>query len=253
MNHRYGWLHELSDERDYRYSVYRYAEATAPLPSSVDLRPKCPPVYDQNGWGSCVAQATAGALEFDRMGQRLVDFTPSRMFVYYNGRAMEGTTKTDGGMYVRDAMKVAATLGAPPETIWTQTQAHLLKKPSAKAYAEALKHQALQYLKLDNTQVDQLRACLAAGFPFVFGATLYASFESAAAQKTGIVPMPKSKEQVLGGHAQLAVGYNDATGRFLVRNSWGTGWALAGYEWMPYDYLTSTKLCDDFWTIRKVE
>lgn len=91
--------------------------------------------------------------------------------------------------------------------------------------------------------------CLAEGYPFVFGFTVYESFETRKVVETGIASMPRKKERVLGGHAVLAVGYNQKDKRFLVRNSWGTGWGKNGYFTMPYEYLKT--LAADFWTIRK--
>jgi len=95
--------------------------------------------------------------------------------------------------------------------------------------------------------------CLAEGYPFVFGFTVYESFESPAVAKTGVLDMPKPQEKTLGGHAVMAVGYDDKAKRFLVRNSWGSDWGLKGYFTIPYDYLDSRNLADDFWTIRAME
>jgi C1A family cysteine protease len=86
----------------------------------------------------------------------------------------------------------------------------------------------------------------------VFGFTVYESFESAEVARTGALQMPKPKEGVVGGHAVLAVGYDDKIERFMVRNSWGTSWGKKGYFTMPYTYLLSENLSDDFWTIRLV-
>jgi C1A family cysteine protease len=99
-------------------------------------------------------------------------------------------------------------------------------------------------------QIDQLKACLASGYPFVFGFSVY---ESQTVARTGRVPMPKPTEQVLGGHAVLAVGDGDTNGRFIVRNSWGPVWGMSGYFTMPYPYALDANLCDDFWTIKLVE
>ena len=57
----------------------------------------------------------------------------------------------------------------------------------------------------------------------------------------------------VGGHAVIAVGYDDSTSRITVQNSWGTSWGDKGYFYMPYQYITNTNLADDFWTIRLVE
>ena len=151
----------------------------------------------------------------------------------------------------RDGIKSVSKDGAPHETLWPYDISQFTTKPSAAAYKDALKHRAILYQRLTQT-VDQLKGCLASGYPFVFGFSVYESFESQAVAKSGKVPMPKAKEKQIGGHAVLAVGYDDASKRFIVRNSWGTGWGLAGYFTIPYAYLTDTNLADDFWTIKQV-
>jgi C1A family cysteine protease len=98
-----------------------------------------------------------------------------------------------------------------------------------------------------------LKGCVAEGFPFVFGFVVYESFEGQEVADTGKVPMPKAHEAVLGGHAVLAVGYDEDQQRFIVRNSWGDDWGMDGYFTMPYPYLLQGSLSRDFWTIRRVE
>ena len=87
----------------------------------------------------------------------------------------------------------------------------------------------------------------------MFGFTVYEAFESQQVAQTGVLNMPQPGERSMGGHAVMAAGYDDAQKRFIVRNSWGTGWGQNGYFTMPYDYLTSRNLSDDFWTIRRGE
>jgi C1A family cysteine protease len=106
------------------------------------------------------------------------------------------------------------------------------------------------YQRLDSSNLNQLKGCIASGYPFVFGFTVYDAFESQEVAKTGVLNMPGPKEKVQGGHAVLAVGYDDAAQRFTVRNSWGKDWGIKGYFTIPYSYLTTTDLADDFWTIR---
>lgn len=248
---RFGWIPDLPDQRDFVYAAP--AAVLATLPSSADLRPLCPAVYDQGALGSCTANAIAAALEFDQMKQGASDvFVPSRLFIYYNERAIEGSIDEDAGAMIRDGIKSVAQVGAPHESAWPYVIARFRSKPPAKAFADASSHQALLYQRL-RPRADQLRGCLASGFPFVFGFTVYDSFESSMVAKTGRVPLPAPSESPIGGHAVMAVGYDDARAWFIVRNSWGSAWGMRGYFTMPYDYVLDPNLCDDFWTIRSVE
>jgi len=248
-NQRYGWIPDLPDHRDHLYAAP--VVHVQSLPPSADLTPKCPPVYDQGQLGSCTANAIGGAIQFDRGQQKLTDFTPSRLFIYYNERDMEGTVDTDSGAQIRDGVKSVAQLGACREDPTWPYSKPFDAKPSGAAYAEAADYKIKQYQRVAR-DLNQMRACLASGFPFIFGFTVYDSFESDAVAKTGVVPMPSPTESVLGGHAVLAVGYEDNTQRFIVRNSWGSHWGQKGYFTMPYSYLMQSSLASDFWTIRLV-
>ncbi|WGJ13341.1 C1 family peptidase [Methylocapsa sp. D3K7] len=247
---KYGWLPDLPDARDFSYAA-PLNQFRGGLPSSVDLRPKCPPVYDQGQLGSCTGNAIASAIEFDQRKQGTPEFVPSRLFIYYNERVMEGTVKQDAGAQIRDGIKSVAQLGAPPETDWPYDIAKFSKQPPAKAYKDAKQDIVTSYARVVQS-LTQMQGCLAAGFPFVFGFTVYESFESKTVASTGIVPMPAPGEQVLGGHAVVAVGYRDAKRQFIVRNSWGPDWGAKGYFYMPYEYLLTNDYADDFWTIRSV-
>ena len=247
----YGWLPDLPDGRDLLYAAA--PKPLAKLPEKVDLSPGCPPVYDQGQLGSCTANAIAGALQFDQKKQRLKQvFTPSRLFIYYNERAMEGTIESDSGAAIRDGVKSVAKRGAPRETSWPYKIEDFRDKPSREAYAEGKKHQAIRYLRVTQS-LSQLKGCLAEGFPVIFGFSVYESFESPRVAKTGEVEMPRASESFMGGHAVLAVGYDERSQRFIVRNSWGKGWGKRGYFTMPYPYLLQSSLSRDFWTIRRVE
>ena len=253
---RYGWVPDLPDQRDHMYAAP--PPVLSALPPSFDLTPKCPPVYDQGQIGSCTANAIAGALEFDRMKQALQDFVPSRLFIYYNERAMEGTVNSDSGAMIRDGIKSVATLGDCPEKQWPYDGSpfppnpKLTQKPPQSCYTQALKYKAVQYQRLSQI-LAQLKGCLASGYPFVFGFTVYESFESSTVAQTGHASLPSPGEGVVGGHAVMAVGYDDAHQWFIIRNSWGTGWGMKGYFTLPYAYLTDRHLSSDFWTIRLVQ
>ena len=247
---RYGWVPDLPDARDHMYAAP--VAMLAALPPKVDLRPNCPPVYDQGQLGSCTGNAIAGAVQFEREKQHLTpDFVPSRLFIYYGERVIEGTVGTDSGAQIRDGIKVVANQGVPPETDWPYDITKFTQKPPAKAYTDAHLDRAVAYQRLVQN-LNQMKGCLASGYPFVFGFTVYESFESAQVEQTGHAPMPAPGEQQLGGHAVMAVGYDDAPQTLLVRNSWGSGWGMAGYFTLPYAYVTQASLASDFWTIRLV-
>ena len=257
-----GWIPDLPDHRDFSYAAPR--ATLRALPPSVDLRPSFPAApYDQGQIGSCTANAIAAAIQFDRAkaGQKPA-FKPSRLFVYYNERKMEHTIPLDNGAQIRDGIKSVNKLGdcsektwpyddtpADPDTHVFPSHSAAIAQPSKAAYAEAKKCTAVAYFRIDNS-LRQMKGCLADGYPFVFGFTCYDSLWDAKDKPVTVVPMPGPKDGVAGGHAVLAVGYDDAKEQFIIRNSWGRRAQDHGYFYMPYDYLANDDLATDFWTIR---
>lgn len=244
--HGYGWVPDLPDHRDIMYSAVRMIPAT--LPSAVDLRSMCSPVEDQGQLGSCTGNALAGALEFLEIKDKAPFVDVSRLFIYYNERVLENTVESDSGAMIRDGIKTLAKEGVCSEKCWPYDISKFTVKPPESCYTEAATHQITSYQRIQT--VDEMRACLAEGYPFIFGFSVYESFESPEVAQTGIAPMPKPDENLLGGHAVVAVGYDDSQKRFIVRNSWGEHWGMKGYFTIPYDYLGNDNLADDFWTIR---
>jgi len=250
MNRKLGWKPDKPDQRDLWYHNYKLMHLAARQDKVVDLRHNCPPIWDQGELGSCTAHAIAAILEYNRIQQKIQDFTPSRLFIYYNERWMEGTITSDAGAEIRDGIKSVATQGYCDEHLWAYHPEYFAFKPPAACYQNAKKYKALNYYRLDNTNLDVLRSCLDNGELFVFGAAIYDSFYQG--DKGGHVPMPQVHEKMLGGHAICCVGYNDFTKEFMIRNSWGTSVGDHGIYYMPYSYLTNANLCDDFWSIQQV-
>ena len=248
---RLGYIPDLPDHRDLKMQLPGEFLEKA-LPPSVNLISLCPTIYDQGQLGSCTANSIAAAIEFDRIKQGLADFNPSRLFIYYNERVMEGTVDTDAGAMIRDGVKSVNKQGAPPETIWPYDITKFTLPPSQEAIEQGAQHPALQYARVPRS-LPFMKACLASGFPFVFGFSVYDSFMSSDTASTGIVNMPGAGEKLLGGHAVLCVGYSDDVQRFTVRNSWGPNWGQKGYFSMPYEYLLNPDLSDDLWKITLVK
>lgn len=257
-NINYGWKPQKADSRDFQFErlVHLKSFRTTALPSHVYLRRFCSEVTDQGQLGSCTANALTNLLEYNEnangRGGAQFKFL-SRLFVYYNERALEGTVSQDAGAEIRDGIKTLATNGVCPESEWPYVIGQFAVKPTAQCYTDGTPYTIHSYYALNN--LTDMRTSLANGQPFVFGFTVYDSFESQQVANTGVLNLPASTEQVLGGHAVMAIGYNDAQQRFLIKNSWGKGWGLSGelsgYFTIPYAYLTNPSLASDFWTVVK--
>jgi C1A family cysteine protease len=247
----HGWVPDLPDHRDSHYAAP--AKLLRTLPARVDLRKNCPPVYHQGRLHSCTANAIAAAIQFGKMKQAHPEILrPSRLFIYYNERAIERSIHSDCGAQIRTGIKSVAKRGVCHEGLWPYRQKRFRHKPRRNCYTEAKKHPALTYYRVRRT-LPQLKACLASGYPFIFGFTVYESFHSKKVRQTGRAFMPVRRDKVRGGHAVLAVGYEDAQRRFIIRNSWGGKWGMGGYFTLPYDYCINHHLSEDFWTIRIVK
>jgi C1A family cysteine protease len=257
QGHGLGWLPDIPDQRDILFDAkVVLAQLAAPLPDKIDLRSSCPAVYNQGQLGSCTANALAAAFDFDRHKEGQPFMTPSRLFIYWNEREIEGTVSSDAGARIRDGVKVLRKIGTPPETDWPYDITQFTVKPDAEAFNDAHKNESLKYQRILSATSDpthDMLVCLASGYPFVSGITVYESFESPQANKTGVIPMPNSNESVLGGHAILVVGFEKSDQRFICRNSWGSDWGDHGYFYLPFAYLTNPGLASDMWVIQSVE
>jgi len=234
------------DSHDLRDKVYSaIIEHAGQLPACVDLRSLCSPVVDQGALGSCTANAIASGLREFLLLQAKHTLVPlSRLFLYYEERKLENTINEDSGAMIRDGMKVLQTMGVCPEAEQPYNIAKFTKAPTAKDIADAVKYKISEYHRV--TSLTLLKATLFANQPVVVGIDVYESFESDAVATTGVVPMPVADEQLLGGHAVLAVGYDDTKKQVIVRNSWGAGWGDKGYFYLPYDYFATH--VSDMWT-----
>lgn len=238
MAHSYGWRRSLPDHRDYRYSANpRIIRA---LPPKVDLRAQFPPVWDQGNLGSCTAFAIDAAFEFVQLRTPESFFEPSHLATYYNEREIEGTVMYDSGAEMRTSIKAVVQYGVCPQTMWPYAIDKFTTKPPPECYTVALKNQGLIYSGVQQT-LCQMQGVLASGFPFVYGFSVYESFEFIGSD--GIMPMPESGEAVLGGHAVVACGYDNETRRFTVRNSWGD-FGDKGYFYCPYEFMVSEDVAD---------
>jgi len=263
-----GWTRDLPDVRDYGLDtpeVEAVLASSKPLkkarkgvPASVDLRVSCSPIEDQGSLGSCTANAGVGLLEYFERRAHGKYLDGSRLFLYKATRNLLGW-KGDQGAYLRSTMKAMALFGVPPEEVRPYDVSAFDDEPPAFCYAFAQNFKAIRYYRLDRAGTpgkDVLSAVkrnLAAGLPSMFGFTVYSSMPGIG-EGSGDIPYPQTGEAVKGGHAVVAVGYDDARtigneeGALLVRNSWGVGWGEKGYGWLPYRYVLA-QVAVDFWSL----
>ncbi|MDD1749461.1 MAG: cysteine protease [Methanothrix sp.] len=294
-----GWLRDWPDSRDYTPETNSVSAKLKELgqtesikamikkvgvekpkkeaQASVDLRRWCSPIENQLSLGSCTAHAGIGLVEYfeRRSFGRHID--ASRLFLYKTTRNMLHWTG-DTGAFLRTTMGAMRIFGVPPEEYWQYNPFDTVPvfntpmydtEPPAFCYSFAQNFKSITYYRLDsagtspNALLDRIKAYLVAGLPSMFGFTVFSSIDQADA--TGKIPFPTAGEDILGGHAVDAIGYDDnmkiqntnpkgatTTGALLIRNSWGTGWGSLGYGWLPYEYVLKG-MAADWWSLLKNE
>ena len=278
-----GWLPDFPDFRDYTLEIKKTKENeeankilsmtgmhkadSTTLKSTVDLRDWCTPVEDQGQIGSCTANAGAGVVEYFENKAFGKYLNASRLFLYKATRNF-ARLKGDSGAFLRSTMGALTLFGVPPEEYmpYTDKIPDFDREPSAFCYSFAANYKSIKYFRHDSADLKKeavlisVKKALAAGIPSMFGFTVFNSISQAA--KTGEIPFPHKNEKIMGGHAIVAVGYDDkieiknttgditTRGALLIRNSWGEEWGNKGYGWLPYEYVKKELACD-FWSILK--
>jgi C1A family cysteine protease len=246
----YGWKPDLPDIRDKKIKFAKISK----MKSKVDLRNFFDSVYDQKNIGSCTIGSICSIIRFDQIVKNIPSSKLSILFLYYNARDSNGLVKLDSGAGVRDTIKAANKLGVCDESLWVYNPSYYNIKPYSNCYNSTKLKGKLIYRRITN-ELNQLRMCLSANRPFIFGFSVYDSFEDPMAWSPKIDEMPypnPNKEKLKGGNTAVAVGYSDKRKCFIVRNNWGPDWGLNGYFFMSYEFICSS-MATDFWIIETKE
>jgi len=269
-----GWIRDLPDIRDFTMTSARikgqlktiglHGEKPLKIPAAMDLRPWCSLIDNQDGIGCCTAEAGVGLYEYCEKRAFGAYVDGSELFLYKVTRDLLGWTG-DTGAYCRTTMGAMVLFGIAPDHYWPFVPAKFDVEPTPFLYSLAQNYQALAYYRLDPpgtvpaNLLANIKNHLACGLALMFGFTCYSSIWSAVGGK---IPFPQMTERVVGGHAIVAVGYDDSIvitngtvttrGALLIRNSWGTGWGMAGYGYLPYEYVLRG-LAVDWWALIREE
>lgn len=260
---RLGWRPDKPDIRDRQFNHLKVLRRLRQkLPKAVDLRYGSEdlllPIMDQGNLGSCTANAIGKCYEYISRKQGLVDYDPSRLFIYYGEREIENSIPIDAGAEIRDGLKVVNRLGVPHEALWPYNIGAFTSRPPQAAFDDGLLHQAIAYESVQ-VKTTAIKAALAEGHPVIIGFTVYTSFWRI--NQGGFMPVPKTTERVEGGHAVLVVGYKRMRAPWdkamkdyaIIQNSWGATWGDKGFFYMPMAWLCDRNNADDFWTITVAE
>jgi C1A family cysteine protease len=222
------------------------------LPSKVDLRQWASPIDNQGELGSCTGFSIKAARELMLIRDGKMAFAPlSPLFLYYNERKREGTIDEDAGAMIDTGMELIKDIGISREALWSYddsndnnpvTKEKFQVVPSAEAYNDARKYRVQDVQALETLR--DIRYELAHRNPVVIGIEVY---EALFNTKDGKLPQPNPKEESLGGHAVVVVGYDDIQKALIVKNSWGNDWGDKGYFYLPYNYV-KLGLASEAWT-----
>ncbi len=208
---------------------------------AIDFKISMPPIYDQGNLGSCVSNATGGCVSYMNWRRTGKYFNISRLYNYFTARGMLSAGESipqyiiqDSGLYIQSGCNAIKQYGALAEPLYPYLINKFAYLPPATIFAEAFKHKNITFVAIGKN-LDSIKSVLTNKQPFIIGINVYENLFDATTTSTGTIKMPAG--ELLGGHAIVAVGYDDTKQVCIIRNSWGVNWGNKGYGTIPYAYL----------------
>jgi C1A family cysteine protease len=217
--------------------------------------PEYTPLSSQGRLNSCVANATADALELLKgLENPYAVEQVSRLFLYYNARVYQNDINRDDGCFVHDALTSLTKLGVCREATWGYDPNEVFTQPTLEAYREANDNTITDFYQITVTgteRLNQIELAIRANHPIIFGTRVGSEFQSYNGEDK-VFGIPSDD---IGGHAMIITGIRTNTSgqkEFYVRNSWGN-WGQQGHFWFSADYVMWSKTNDLFVPTRMID
>ena len=256
--YKYKLKRQKSDIRDYKFHKEYTQIISINLPKKINLYDLIElPILDQGDLGSCTANATSSAILFYLKQYKMKEYQPSRLYIYYFSRLLEGTINEDSGCDIRNVLKAISKYGACDELMYPYDISKFNIVPPNYCIRDAKSRiKQITYLSVEQN-LRVIKNCIYRGYPVILGVNMYESFESKDSLDSGNITMPDvDVEKNLGFHCILLIGYNEDNrdNRFFIFiNSWGEKVGYNGLFNIPYEYILSNDLASDFWAIEYIK
>lgn len=216
--------------------------APAALPASKDLREAWWKIGDQGTTGSCVGWGTAeGVLRWHFVKANKITQTTnlSPRFIWMAAKETDEfvsrptTFIESDGTSLKSALDIARKFGVVKDSVLPFGSGKLYQGAAQTFYAIAAQMKIMAYFNLFKN-FSQWRTWLATTGPILAALNVDKTWDDATATHGKLDTFQPNT--VRGGHCIAVVGYK-ADGRFIIRNSWGTGWGDKGFGYATEDYI----------------
>jgi C1A family cysteine protease len=185
------------------------------------------PIRDQAGCGSCVSFGTTAAVESMLRIQRqnpALDVNLAEASLFFCIGPATGAS-CSGGWYMAPAMDGFKNTGVPDEACFPYTDHQQACGQCTDWASRAVKITGWHTI----SAAADIKTWLSTRGPLASCFTVYNDFFS---YKSGVYKHVSGA--VAGGHCICVIGYNDVSGCWICKNSWGPSWGDSGFFKIAY-------------------